>query len=92
VAGSVGSVRELRPGPSARYNLDPLPHRVPPKFGNVLIGERISEVPADAPNNHLAWEMTAFERIEWVIGMDLYTNKPLARFSQMEPSKARPSY
>jgi hypothetical protein len=34
------------------------------KFGNVLVGEGISEVPADAQNNHLAREMTAFEGIE----------------------------
>ena len=33
------------------------------KFGNVLVGEGISEVPADAQNNHLAREMTAFEGI-----------------------------
>ena len=33
------------------------------KLGNVLIGERISEVPADAQNNHLVWEMTTLERI-----------------------------
>jgi hypothetical protein len=34
------------------------------KFGNVLVGEGISEVPADEQNNHLAREMTAFEGIE----------------------------
>jgi hypothetical protein len=33
------------------------------KLGNVLISEGISEVPADAENNHLARELATFERI-----------------------------
>ena len=33
------------------------------KLGNVLVGEGISEVPADAQNNHLARELATFERI-----------------------------
>jgi hypothetical protein len=33
------------------------------KLGNVLVGEGISEVSADAKNNHLARELAAFERI-----------------------------
>jgi hypothetical protein len=33
------------------------------KLGNVLIGEGISEVPADAKNNHRARELATFERI-----------------------------
>src|SRR5215831_17864308 len=33
------------------------------KFGHVLVGQGISEVPADAQNNHLTREVTAFEGI-----------------------------
>src|SRR6516162_11775169 len=33
------------------------------KLGNVLVRERISQVPADAQNNHLARKLATFERI-----------------------------
>src|SRR5215831_124515 len=63
VAGSVCSIRVHRLGPSARYNLDPPPHRVPPKVRPRVGRPGVSEVPADAQNNHLAREVTAFEGI-----------------------------
>jgi hypothetical protein len=46
-----------------------------PNFGNVLVGEGISEVPAEAQNNHLAREMAAFEGLDGVIGMDFYPTR-----------------
>jgi len=33
------------------------------QLGDVLVGKRISQVPADALHDHRAWEMAAFERI-----------------------------
>src|SRR5215472_11626783 len=33
------------------------------KFGDVLVGEGIAQVPADAQQNHLAREMASFERM-----------------------------
>ena len=66
--GSVG----LDPAPDTTWVHGPTSFRQ--KFGNVLIGKGISEVPGDAQNNHLAWEMTASNGLDRVIGMDLYTN------------------
>src|SRR4051794_22048415 len=35
------------------------------QLGNVLVGERISQVPTDAKNDHLARKLTSLERIGW---------------------------
>src|SRR4051794_8427329 len=35
------------------------------KLGNVYVGERIPQIPPHAQNDHLARELTAFERIGW---------------------------
>jgi hypothetical protein len=35
------------------------------QLGNVLVGERISQVPTDAKHDHLARKLTSLERIGW---------------------------
>jgi hypothetical protein len=48
------------------------------ELGNVFVGERISQVPSDAQNNHLARERRPLNGLAAVIGIDSYPTKPIA--------------
>jgi hypothetical protein len=51
-------------------------------FGDVLVGERIPEIPSHAQNDHFSRELAPLERIVWVIGMDFYpTRMPAMKFA-----------
>ena len=42
------------------------------QFADVLIGERIAEIPAHAQNDHFSRVLAPFERVVRLIGMDFY--------------------
>ena len=98
LVGAVALVRRFQMWPAAliqlrRIRLYPAPDATgihgnaafQQKFGDVLVRERVSQIPADAKQDHLTGEMAPFERIRRGDWHGLFTlPDPFSKFA-MEP-------
>src|SRR4051794_32644977 len=80
-----------------RVSLSNEPAAFRQKLGNVFVGERISQVPSHAKNDHLARELTSLERIGWSDRHDIlrcqtpvphFAIEPVRRFGGEQENKA----